>query len=27
MGITDESVLKDLGSMKEAIAKAMLAAQ
>lgn len=27
MGITDESVLNDLGSMKEAIAKAMLMAQ
>ena len=27
MGITDESVLNDLGSMKEAITKAMLAAQ
>lgn len=27
MGITDESVLNDLGSMKEAIAKAMLTAQ
>lgn len=27
MGITDESVLNDLGSMKEAIAKAMLAVQ
>lgn len=27
MGITDESILNDLGSMKEAIAKAMLTAQ
>lgn len=27
MGITDENVLNDLGSMKEAIAKAMIAAQ